>query len=201
VNGDEDSEVSEDSDDTTDEGSYRPHFSSKANRTLGKFKAYQTPPGVSSLHLKYPEHLWESHEDTKELLDFFCDFWSTRLEYLEVNNYVDELLELFKTAPVRVLNIGTMESWPDTDSQFYHIEEISMRRGFASGHVGPIENITNLKQFYIAYGDDDPDDDVKMHESDSDDELNEAEHQDCGNEAFRSFNFFKKQHFLLQMYC
>jgi len=111
----------------------------------------------------------ESHEETKELVNFFCDFWSTRLEYLEVKNYVDGLLELLKTAPVQVLNIGTMESWPASYSKFYQIDEISMRRGFASGYVGPIENNTNLKRFYIGYGHDDPDDDVKMHESDSDD--------------------------------
>jgi len=142
---DDDTEESENSDSFTDVV-YRKYFNSSTNRTLEKFNVCQTPPEVTSLRLKYPEQLLESNT---ELVDFFCDYWSTKLEYLELNNYVYGILGLFKTAPIRVLHIGIMDSWPHSHSQFYQVEEISTRWGSSCNRIGPMNNNTNLKRFYI----------------------------------------------------
>jgi len=130
---------------------------SKATETLRNFKANQPPPALTSLRKETPKLLLAENEHTKQLVDFFCDFWSIRLHYLEVDNYVDGLLELFENVPIRVLHIETMDCWPDLESKFYHIKEIYMRWEFEGNHVPPMEN-PNIKRFYIAYGDKDGED-------------------------------------------
>jgi len=129
------------------------YYGAKTTEALKRFQEFPPPPGVTSLHLNYPQRLRDG-KDPKDLVEYFLQYWSPKLDYLHVDKYFDGLTELFPQLPqLRFLRIDNLETWPEKNSLFYQLplEEFSIRTGDAGRFVDKVEEFEALKPFYFSH--------------------------------------------------